>query len=122
VPSLNKAIVMGHVGRDPELRYTPSGKAVATFSVATNRKVGDNLQTEWHSIVVWERQAEFASKSITKGALVLAEGRLQTREWEGQSGEKRSRTEIVADRVLLCKDKNGNGTADEGIQADTLPF
>ncbi len=102
--SLNKVTLIGHLGKDPELRYTPSGVPVATFSIATNEKWKDkdgNQQekTEWHRIVAWRRSAEIASEYLSKGRQVYIEGKLQTRSWE-QDGVKRYMTEIVADRLF----------------------
>lgn len=101
---LNKAFIIGNLTRDPEMRSLPSGIAVCNFSVATNRvwkdKEGNKQEsTEFHNIVVFNRQAETVSQYLKKGSSVLVEGRLQTRSWEGQDGQKRYRTEIVADRV-----------------------
>lgn len=101
---LNKAFVLGNLTRDPELKSLPSGVQVATFGVATNRvykdKEGNRQESaEFHNIVVFGRQAETTAQYLRKGSTALIEGRLQTRSWEGQDGQKRNRTEIVADRV-----------------------
>jgi len=101
---LNKAIVYGNLTRDPELKSLPSGMHVASFSVATNRvwkdKNGAKQESaDFHNIVVFGRQAETVSQYLKKGAGVFVEGRMQTRSWEGQDGQKKYRTEIVADRV-----------------------
>jgi single-strand DNA-binding protein len=98
----NKVIILGNMTRDPEMRYTPNGKAVCSFSVATNRRwtgADGNAQesTEFHNIVTWGKLAETASQILTKGRQVLVEGRLQTRNWEGQDGVKRYKTEIIAE-------------------------
>jgi len=100
--SLNKVLLIGNLGADPELRYTPSGVPVATFRVATNetwRDVDGNLQerTEWHTIVVWRKLAELSVDLLKKGSKVYVEGRLQTRTYEDKNGIRRSVTEIVAD-------------------------
>lgn len=100
---LNKAMVYGNLGRDPELRALPSGSQVATFSIATTRVYNDKdgnkqEQTDWHNIVVFGRQAETSAQYLKKGSSALVEGRMQTRSWE-QDGQKKYRTEIVADRV-----------------------
>ena len=97
----NKAILIGRLGRDPEVRYTTSGTAVADFSVATNEVWTDQSgerqeRTEWHRIVVWRRLAEICEKYLRKGSLVMIEGRIQTREWEDRDGNRRRTTEIVA--------------------------
>ena len=104
--SLNKVQVIGHLGADPELRYTANGVAVATFSVATNESYkNDNDEwqerTEWHNIVAWRRLAEIAGEYLSKGRQVYIEGRLQTRSWEGQDGVKRYTTEIVVRDIIL---------------------
>jgi len=104
--NLNKVFLIGRLTGDPQLRTTPNGHQVATFSVATNRVWNDKIagrrkDTEFHNIVVWERQAEVASRFLAKGSLVFIEGRLQTRGWEDQQGQKRRTTEIVAERLQL---------------------
>ena len=102
--SLNKCMIIGNLGRDPEMRYTPSGQAVTQFSVATNRNYRDpqgewQSETEWFRVVVWREQAERAAENLRKGHKVYVEGRIQTRQWEDQSGNKRYTTELIADRV-----------------------
>lgn len=101
MPTLNEVKLMGHLSRDPELRYTPNGSAVTNFTVATNWGSGDRRETEWHNCVVWNSKvipwAEQTAK-LHKGDLVYVSGRLKTRSWE-QDGVKRSKTEIAADRV-----------------------
>ena len=101
---LNKALIIGNLTRDPELRSLPSGIQVTTFSVATNRvwkdKAGARQETaDYHNVVVFGRQAETAAQYLKKGASVLVEGRMQTRSWDGTDGKKQYRTEVVADRV-----------------------
>lgn len=104
---LNKVILIGNLGRDPEVRSTPSGQSVASFTLATNRKWKDKggqrqEQTEWHNIVVWGRQAEVAGQYLTKGKQIYLEGRLQTRSWDDkQSGEKRYRTEVICENFQM---------------------
>ena len=104
---VNKVILVGNLGRDPEVRSTPSGQNVATFSIATNRKWRDRdgnrqEQTEWHNIVCWGRQAEVAGQYLTKGRQIFVEGRLQTRSWEDkQSGEKKYKTEVICDNFQM---------------------
>ncbi|MBI1999539.1 MAG: single-stranded DNA-binding protein [Parcubacteria group bacterium] len=115
---LNKVFILGNLTRDPELRSLPSGRAVTSFGVATNRVWRDQSgnkqdQTEFHNIVAFGRQAEIASQYLKKGSSVLVEGRLQTRSWDDQSGAKRYRTEIVADRIQL-----GPRSARGGEQGD----
>jgi single-strand DNA-binding protein len=102
--SVNKAILIGNLGRDPELRYTPSGKAVASFSIATTEKWRDQNgemqeSTEWHNIVLWGRQAEIAKEYLAKGRPVYIEGRIQTRSYEDKNGVKKYMTEIVGQRM-----------------------
>jgi len=104
--NLNKVFVLGNLTRDPEIRALPSGSSVASFGMATNRfftdKQGEKQQqVEYHNIVAFGKLAEIAQSFLTKGSLVLIEGRLQTRSWQDSSGNKRSRTEIVAERLQL---------------------
>ncbi len=111
---LNKVFLVGRLVRDIELRVTPNGQSVASFSIATNRvwtdKAGQKQeQTESHNIVVWGRQAELCNQYLSKGATVLIEGRLQTRSWNAPTGEKKYRTEIVADRVQFGPRAQGGG-------------
>ena len=99
--SVNKVILVGNVGRDPELRYTQGGQPVASFSVATNERFKDRDgnwkdRTEWHRIVAWARLAEICGEYLRKGSQVYIEGRIQTRDWEDKEGNKRQTTEIVA--------------------------
>ena len=101
---INKAILIGNLGKDPELRYTPGGQAVASFSLATSEKWRDKDgvmqdRTEWHNIVVWGRQAEIAKEYLAKGRQVYIEGRIQNRSWEDKDGNKRYTTEIIAQRM-----------------------
>ena len=110
---LNKVFVYGNLTRDPELRSLPSGMSVASFGIATNRvwtsKEGKREEnTEFHNIVVFGRQADTVAQYLKKGSAALIEGRLQTRSWDAQDGTKRSRTEIVADRVQFGP-KSGSG-------------
>lgn len=98
--SMNKAIILGRLGKDPEVRSTQSGKTVASFSLATSEG-RDNDKTEWHNIVTWEKTADIVSRYVHKGDLLLVEGRLQTRKWQDKQGIDHWTTEIVADRVTL---------------------
>ncbi|HEY4486473.1 MAG TPA: single-stranded DNA-binding protein [Candidatus Paceibacterota bacterium] len=112
---LNKALIIGNLTRDPELRSLPSGQAVTNFSVATNRvwkdKEGNKQESsEFHNIVTFARQAELVAQYLKKGSSVLIEGRLQTRSWDGEDGKKRYRTEIVADRVQFGPRSSGSGS------------
>ena len=102
--SVNKIIIIGNLGSEPEMRFTPNGRPVTSFSVATNWRFttpeGERKEeTEWFTIVTWGRLAEQCNQFLTKGRLVYVEGRLRTHSWEGQDGQKRYRNEIVADRV-----------------------
>lgn len=112
---VNKVILIGNLGRDPEVRSTPSGQAVASFTLATSRRWRDKSgqrqeQTEWHQIVVWGKQAEIAGQYLTKGKQIYLEGRLQTRSWDDrQSGEKRYRTEVICENFQMLGSRGGGG-------------
>ncbi len=101
--SLNKCMIIGNLGRDPEMRYTPSGQAVTQFTVAVNRRWQQNNEwqeeTEWFRVVVWGPQAERTADRLRKGNKVYVEGRIQTRQWEDQQGQKRTTVELVANQV-----------------------
>jgi single-strand DNA-binding protein len=117
--SVNKVILVGNLGKDPELRYTPSGAAVATFSLATTNPFKDkegNKQTEWHNIVAWRQLAEICGKYLHKGKQVYIEGRIQTRSYDDRDGNKRYITEIVADQMQMLgsRDDQGSGQAAGG--------
>lgn len=123
--SLNRAQIIGNLTRDPELRQTPNGQAVCSFGVATNFVWNDQNgvrqeKTEFHNIVAWRRLAEICAQYLKKGSKVYIDGRLQTREWEGQDGMKRYRTEIIADNMIMLDKKEGgvsvNGPAMDNIQ------
>ncbi|TMA35543.1 MAG: single-stranded DNA-binding protein [Deltaproteobacteria bacterium] len=112
--SVNKVILIGNLGRDPELRYTQGGQAVANFTLATNErfstKDGDKQErTEWHRIVAWGRTGELCAQYLSKGRSVYLEGRLQTREWEDKEGQKRRTTEIVAQTVQFLGGRGEGG-------------
>jgi single-strand DNA-binding protein len=112
--NFNKAIIIGRVTKDPEIRTTPSGQSVATLSVATNRVWNSNSgerqeKTEFHNIVAWGKLAEICGQYLTKGQEVLFEGRMETRTWEGQDGQKRSRTEIIAENMQMGSKSKGTG-------------
>jgi single-strand DNA-binding protein len=115
---VNMVILFGNLGRDPELRYTPSGQPVANFSIATseswNKKDGSGREerTEWHRIVAWGRTAELCAQYLAKGRTVYIEGRLQTREWENKEGQKQRTTEVVANTVQFIG--GGGGGAGGG--------
>ncbi|MEA2085848.1 MAG: single-stranded DNA-binding protein [Chloroflexota bacterium] len=118
--SLNKAMIIGNVGTEPEMRFTPNGNPVTSFRVATNRVYttpeGERKQeTEWFTVVAWNRLAENCNQFLTKGQLVYAEGRLHTRSWEGQDGQKHSHTEIIASRVIFLDRQRPAGLPEEKI-------
>ena len=117
--SVNKVILVGNLGRDAELRYTPGGAAVATLNMATtevwNDKSGQRQEkTEWHRVVLWGKTAESLSEYLTKGKQIYVEGRLQTRQWDDKDGNKRYTTEIRSDRVVLLGGGSGRGEAMSG--------
>jgi single-strand DNA-binding protein len=119
---VNKVILIGNLGRDPELRYTQSGQAVANFTLATtetwNKKEGGREErTEWHRIVAWGRTAELCAQYLAKGRTVYVEGRLQTREWENREGQKQRTTEIVALTVQFLGGARGSGPGQAGAGA-----
>ena len=148
--SLNKVMLIGNLTRDPESRTTPSGQMVATFSVATNRvwtnQAGEKQEkAEFHNIVSWGKLADIVSKYLARGRRVYVEGHLQTRDWQGQDGVKRYRTEVVADNVIMLDRAPGAGgpfstkdevppdvssspaeqpfpPAEEEIQLENIPF
>lgn len=123
--SVNKVILIGNLGRDAELRYTPGGAAVATLSLATTEVWNDRNtnqrqeKTEWHRIVVWGKQAETLQEYLTKGRQIYVEGRLHTRQWDDKDGNKRYTTEIKADRITLLG--GGRSTAERGGPAADPP-
>ncbi|WP_031482127.1 single-stranded DNA-binding protein [Maridesulfovibrio frigidus] len=113
--SMNKVILIGRIGQDPKISYTTSGQAVANLSVATDegykdRNTGQKVdKTEWHRIVAWRQTAEFVGKYLSKGRLVMVEGKLQTRKWQDQNGQDRYSTEIVANNIQGLDSKQGDG-------------
>ncbi len=112
--SMNKVILIGNLGTDPEIRTTASAQSVCNFSLATSRKWTDRNsqtqeETEWHRIVVWGRQAENCKEFLSKGRQVCVEGRLQTRQWEDKTGNKRYTTEIIAQNVQFLGGGSGGG-------------
>jgi single-strand DNA-binding protein len=119
--SVNKVILVGNLGKDPELRYTPSGAAVTTFSIATSERYKDkdgNKQekTEWHNIVAWRQLAEICGKYLHKGKQVYIEGKIQTRSYDDRDGNKKYITEIVADQMHMLggRDDQGGGASSSG--------
>jgi single-strand DNA-binding protein len=123
---INKVILIGNLGKDPELRYTPGGQAVASFSLATSEKWRDKDgvmqdKTEWHNIVVWGRQAEVAKEYLAKGKQVYIEGRIQTRSWEDKEGNKRYTTEIVGQRMQFLGTRDSGKEAPSDMPAEAPP-
>lgn len=117
--SVNKVIVIGNLGADPEIRYTPGGQAVCDLRVATTEQWTDKggekkEQTEWHHIVVWGKQAENCSQYLSKGRQIYVEGRLQTRQWDDKDGNRRYTTEVVAQSVKFLGGGRGEGAPREG--------
>mgnify|MGYP001256132598 CR=1 FL=1 len=111
--SINKVILIGHLGADPEVRYTQSGLLTASFSLATNEKYIDSdgneqKTTEWHRIITWKKTAEFTEKYLKKGQLVFTEGKLQSRNWEDKDGIKRYTTEVVCEMFTMLGRKMDN--------------
>lgn len=130
--SLNRVTIMGRMTRDPELRHTPQGTPVVTFTLAVDRDYqsgGSEKQTDFIDVVVWRQTAEFVSKYFTKGSMTIATGRLQMRDWEDKNGNKRRNAEVIADSVYFGESKRSTGTNAEPpefeeLEADgeTLPF
>lgn len=136
---VNRVYLIGRLGRDPEMRHTTSGSAVANFSMATDERWTDSegnrqTRTEWHNIVAWKKLAEICGQYLRKGRLVFIEGRIQTREWDDRDGNKRRTTEIIASNMQML---GGRGQGDEapaqqeqkqqknmeiGITDDDIPF
>lgn len=130
---LNKVLLIGNLGKDPEMRYTANGSAVTSFNVAVSRgwtgDGGRREDTEWFTVVAWNKLAELLGRHLQKGRKVYVEGRLQTRSWEGPDGQKRYRTEVVADQVIFLDRSDtsdhggGDWPADVGdLDPDDLPF
>lgn len=128
---LNKVMIIGRLGRDPEMRYTPNGRPVTAFSVAVNRSwtVGDGdkrEETEWFNVVAWGNLAEICKQHLRKGQTVYVEGRLQTRGWEDPEGKKHYRTEIVANEMIILGDKREGGAEPFGdvasAEEEEFPF
>ncbi|UCH86023.1 MAG: single-stranded DNA-binding protein [Dehalococcoidia bacterium] len=133
---LNKVMVIGNVGTDPEMRYTANGRAVTSFRVAANRSFttaeGERREeTEWFAVVAWQKLAEQCSQYLQKGRRVYVEGRLQTRSWDTPDGQRRFRTEVIADRVIFLDRAMGVPLPEEGeaetveaetTEAEALPF
>lgn len=122
--NLNKVFILGRLTADPQLKSTPGGQSVGSFSVATSRYWKDKAgarqeKTDYHNIVVWGRQAEIASQFLTRGALVFIEGRIETRSWQDKQGVERKTTEIVCDRMQLGPRTTGNESGGFRPKTDT---
>lgn len=126
---LNKVMIIGNLGADPEMRYTANGAAVTTFRLAVSRSYGSDdgkkEETEWFTVVTWNKLAELLGQHLQKGRKVFCEGRLSTRSWDGPDGAKRYRTEVVAQQVLFLDKAQGIGldpSLGDDIDPDDLPF
>jgi single-strand DNA-binding protein len=127
---LNKVMIIGNLGRDPEMRYTPSGKPVTTFSVATSRtwntSEGEKRdETEWFNVVAWSSLAEICKQYLSKGQQVYIEGRLQTRHWDDQEGNKHTSVEIVANEMIILSERRETGDASaesDANEEEEFPF
>ncbi|QEM69788.1 single-stranded DNA-binding protein [Geobacter sp. FeAm09] len=140
--SLNKVMLIGNLGKDPEVRYTPSGAAVASFNLATSERFKNKSgeweeRTEWHRVTLWSKLAEIAGEYLSKGKTVYIEGRLQTRKWQDNSGNERYTTEIVGEKMQMLSPKGegrrggdvtsepvhgGGGFEEPPFQDDDIPF
>jgi single-strand DNA-binding protein len=126
---LNKVMIIGRLGRDPEMRYTPSGKPVTTFSVATHRSWNTSegerrTETEWFNVVAWGNLAEICKEYLAKNRLVYIEGRLQSRHWDDAEGVKHTSVEIVANEMIMLDERRENESAPEPAltEEDEFPF
>ncbi|MBI1800635.1 MAG: single-stranded DNA-binding protein [Chloroflexi bacterium] len=125
---LNKVLLIGNLGREPEMRFTPSGKPVTAFSLAVSRSWtmadgGRREETEWFNIVTWGELAETCNRSLATGQRIYVEGRLQTRTWEGQDGQKHSRTEVVAREIIMLDGRaRDDETGNPDMPGDEIPF
>jgi single-strand DNA-binding protein len=128
IASLSKVILVGNLGSDPEMRYTPNGKAVTSFNIATNRRYSTSggeskEETDWFRVSVWGKQAEQCNQSLSKGKQVYVEGRLHARSWEGQDGQMRTSLEVNAERVLFLGKRDSVSLPEgEGVEPEDLPF
>ena len=121
--SLNKVILIGNVGNDPEMRYTPDGKPVTSFNLAVSRRYttreGERREeTEWFTVVTWNRLAETCNQFLAKGRRAYVEGRLHSRVWEGQDGQKRFRNEVIANKVVFLDRQPVAPASEEGAQEE----
>lgn len=123
---LNRVMIIGNVGTDPEMRFTPNGNPVTSFSVATNRTYSTQdgtkkEETEWFSVVAWNKLAETCNQFLGKGRRVYVEGRLRTRSWEGQDGQKHYKTEVIANQVLFLDREVASRTPSEAAPEEGQP-
>lgn len=124
---LNKVMVIGHLGRIPEMRYTPNGTTVANFSIACNRTWKNSegekhVDTEWFNVVAWGKLAEIAKQYLEKGSLAYVEGRLQSRSWQDNKGTQHKSVEIVAQQILLLNESNDQNEMGDGDDTEEYPF
>jgi single-strand DNA-binding protein len=126
---LNKVMIIGRLGRDPEMRYTPSGRPVTTFSVATSRSWNTSegerrTETEWFNVVAWGSLAEICNQYLVKGQQVYVEGRLQSRSWEDHDGKRHNSVEIVANEMIMLGDRRQSSDPSENaeVEEDEFPF
>lgn len=125
---LNKVMIIGHLGRDPEMRYTPSGRPVTNFSVATSRSWNTSdgerrTETEWFNVVAWGSLAEICNQYLLKGQQVYVEGRLQSRSWEDNDGKRHTSVEIVANEMIMLGDRRPQDEPlDDKVDEDEFPF
>ena len=127
---LNKVMIIGNLGRDPEMRYTPSGRPVTTFSVATSRSWNTSegekhVETEWFNVVAWSNLAEICKQYLIKGQQVYIEGRLQPRHWDDQEGNKHTSVEIVANEMIILGERRDTGettSETETVEEEEFPF
>jgi len=128
---LNKVMIIGNLGRDPEMRYTPSGRPVTTFSVATSRSWNTSegekrIETEWFNVVAWSSLAEICKQHLSKGQHVYIEGRLQTRHWDDAEGNKHTSVEIVANEMIILGERRdtteSNTSETDTVEEDEFPF
>ena len=125
--TLNKVMLIGHLGADPDVHYTPDGTAVANLSIATSQQVkkGDHWEegeTEWHRVVAWGHLAEICSEYLNKGSKVYVEGRLRTRDWKDKEGNKRYQTEIVAKNLIMLDSKSQSAKPSRADEEEDIPF
>ena len=123
---LNKVMIIGHLGRDPEMRYPPSGRPVVTFSVAVSRSWNSSSgerrsETEWFKVVAWGNLAEICKKFLSKGQQVYVEGRLQTRRWEDKEGQQRTTVELVANEMTMLSDRRDKDQSNDNAPEETPP-